>query len=145
MDIQGYHCRKSLMSFFASQQKAAASFQEQCKILDVRSREIIQADFEDVQDEMRRDDTEFGQVRQIHDVLENISTGNRVTTKITFSRTSESSLTTFFFLCKYRNSSSNCIVHERMKVRQVPQKRTIATTSVPISGIYLLSVATKRA
>jgi hypothetical protein len=35
----------------------------------------------------------------------------------TFSRTSASSTTTFFFLCKYRNSSSNCTIISLKHVR----------------------------
>jgi hypothetical protein len=59
---------------------------------------------------MRRDNFEFCKIGYESDILLFVSIAYREVEvgQHAFSRTSASSTTTFFFLCKYLNSSSNC-------------------------------------
>lgn len=58
------------MCIVAPQQEPTASFEEHSKIFHVRPGEVIQADFEHVQDDMRRDDAKLCQVREESDVAQ---------------------------------------------------------------------------
>jgi hypothetical protein len=51
------------------QQEASAAFQQYGEIVDVRTREIIYADFEYVKNKMWRNDFEFGKIGYERDIL----------------------------------------------------------------------------
>ena len=66
------HSRKPLSGIIAPQQKSTTPFQQQGNILDVRTRKVVQTDFEDVEDDMGRYNAELGQIRQEDNILGDI-------------------------------------------------------------------------
>ena len=66
-----YHLAEWLLGIVAPQQKSSATFEQERNVLNVRAGEVIQADLEHMQNDMRWDDPEFGEVRQESYVLRN--------------------------------------------------------------------------
>lgn len=62
------HLTERLPCLLTPQQEAAASLQEHREVLNVRPGEVVQADLEHVQDDVRWDNAELGEVRQESDV-----------------------------------------------------------------------------
>lgn len=57
-----HHHSKPILCFLAAKQESAATFKEHCEVLDVDSRKIVQANFEDVENNVSWHHSEFRQV-----------------------------------------------------------------------------------
>lgn len=118
-----------LVGRFGTEEEPAAVLEHRAEVVDVGAREVLEEGFEDVEDDVHRRDFELGQLRDEAEVLRRSgsaqSGGGVGGQRRTFDLVSARS--TFRFFCKYRNSSSST-----------------ATSSFPTSGMYGLSVPTRR-
>lgn len=63
------HRREPLLGLLVSEKEAPAALEKEGDVVEVRTREVIQADFEDVKDEMRGNNFELGEVGEEGNVL----------------------------------------------------------------------------
>ena len=63
------HGHEAVLRFFGTQKVASATLKKHCKVVDVYASEVVQTDFENVQNDMSRDKAELCQIRQKNDVL----------------------------------------------------------------------------
>ena len=64
------HLAERFPRLFASQQESSAAFEQDGKVVDVCAMEVVQANLEHVQDDMRRDNPELRQVRDEGQILQ---------------------------------------------------------------------------
>jgi hypothetical protein len=64
-----YHSGKPFPSFLRPKQESSASFEEECHVLNVDARKVVEAYFEHVEDQVKRNDPELGQIREKHQIL----------------------------------------------------------------------------
>lgn len=82
-----------------TEKKSSASFKEQSNIVHICAHKVIQADFEHMENDVRRNDTELREIGEESDVLiHSLTIARKRDRRCTFNRMSVNSLTMVFFL-----------------------------------------------